>query len=153
MTPTSPSAAAADREAVLDALRTYLEAIERKDPDAAIRMFAEEAVTFDFAPPLENHFNSLSDPSALEEWFETWVGPISTEIGSAKVMVMGSLAVVHGLQRLHGRKKNDGDLSMWYRATFILSRREDGWRITHMHNSVPMAMDGSGKALTELKPA
>jgi hypothetical protein len=31
--------------------------------------------------------------------------------------------------------------------------REDGrWRITHMHNSVPFAIDASEKALLDLKP-
>lgn len=147
-----PTTTTDDRNAVLDALREYLAAIERKDAPAAIRLFAVEAVTFDLAPPLENRFDALSDPSGLEEWFETWTGPIGTEIGAAEAVVSGDLAVVHGLQRLHGRKKKDGDVSMWYRATVVLSRRDAGWRITHMHNSVPMAMDGSGKALTDLKP-
>jgi hypothetical protein len=26
------------------------------------------------------------------------------------------------------------------------------WKITHVHNSVPFAMDGSGRALLDLKP-
>lgn len=140
-----------ERDAVLGALTSFLEAIENKDAQAAIRWFDTRAVTFDLAPPLENRFDALSDPAGLEEWFGTWEGPIHTEVLPPDVLVSGDIAVVHGLQRMHGRKK-DGELSMWYRATVVLTRTASGWRIVHVHNSVPMAMDGSLKALVHLKP-
>ena len=32
-------------------------------------------------------------------------------------------------------------------------RREGGqWKVAHVHDSVPFAMDGSGRALLDLKP-
>lgn len=141
-----------DRDAVIACFAAYVGAIRNKDAAAAIGHFDRQAVTFDFAPPLENRFDALQDPKGLEEWFETWTGPIHTDVGEPTVVVSGDMAVMHGLQRLHGRKK-DGDVDMWYRATVVLARRDAGWRITHLHNSVPMAMDGSKKALTDLQPA
>ena len=33
-----------------------------------------------------------------------------------------------------------------------MSKENEGWKITHVHNSVPFAMDGSGKAELNLKP-
>lgn len=140
-----------ERDAALGALTSFLEAIEKKDAPAAIRWFDTRAVTFDLAPPLENRFDALSDPSALEAWFDTWDGPIHTDLLPPDVLVSGDIAVIHGLQRMHGRKK-EGDLSMWYRATTVLTRTASGWRIAHIHNSVPMAMDGSRQALTDLTP-
>ena len=140
-----------DHDAVLASFAAYVNAIKSKDAVAAIHCFDGEAVTFDFAPPLENRFDALKDPKGLEEWFETWTGPIQTDVGDTTVTVSGDLAVLHGLQRLHGSKK-DGDVDMWYRATVVMARKNTGWRITHIHNSVPMAMDGSGQALTDLKP-
>jgi ketosteroid isomerase-like protein len=51
-----------------------------------------------------------------------------------------------------GTKTDGEEVDLWFRATACF-RREDGrWRITHMHNSVPFAMDGSGKALLSLRP-
>lgn len=94
-----------ERDAVLAALTSFLEAIENKDAQGAIRWFDTQAVTFDFAPPLENRFDALSDPSALEEWFKTWNGPIHTDLLPPHVLVSGDLAVVHGLQRMRGKKK------------------------------------------------
>lgn len=141
-----------ERDAVLSALTSFLEAIENKDAQAAIRWFDTQAVTFDLAPPLENRFDALSDPSGLEAWFNTWDGPIHTDLLPPTVLVSGDIAVVHGLQRMHGKKKDGDDVSMWYRATAVLASTASGWRISHLHNSVPMAMDGSQKALTDLTP-
>lgn len=140
-----------ERDAALAAWTSFLEAIENKDAPGAIRWFDTQAVTFDFAAPLENRFDALSDPAGMEEWFKTWDGPIRTDLLPPNVLVSGDIAVIHGLQRLHGRKK-EGELSMWYRATVVLTNTASGWRITHLHNSVPMAMDGSQKALTDLTP-
>jgi ketosteroid isomerase-like protein len=49
--------------------------------------------------------------------------------------------------------KIDGEkVELWFRATACFRRDDGQWRITHMHNSVPFAMDGSDKALLDLKP-
>jgi ketosteroid isomerase-like protein len=54
------------------------------------------------------------------------------------------------LQHITGTKTDGEEVDLWFRATACF-RRED-WRITHMHNSVPFSMDGSGKALLSLRP-
>lgn len=146
MAPNSPEAE------VLAALRSYLGAVADKDADAVVAMFGDDPVTFDFAPPLENRASQLQGTQALEQWFATWDGPIGTQLMDPTVEVSGDLAVIYGLQRLHGRKKEEGELSMWYRATVVMARTGRGWRIRHLHHSVPMAMDGSGQALTQLMP-
>jgi len=51
-----------------------------------------------------------------------------------------------------GRKTDGNDVDLWYRTTACLRRTSDGWRIAHLHNSVPFAMDGSGRALLDLRP-
>ncbi len=140
------------RSAVLAALRAYLDAVEKKDADAVVAMFDDDPLTFDFAAPLENRAPELQGTQALRQWFEGWDGPIGTQLGEPTVEISGSLAVIYGLQRLHGRKKKEGEMSMWYRATLVMVHTHKGWRIRHLHHSVPMAMDGSEKALTQLQP-
>jgi ketosteroid isomerase-like protein len=51
-----------------------------------------------------------------------------------------------------GAKVDGEQVDLWFRATARLIKTADGWRIAHLHNSVPFAMDGSGKALLDLKP-
>lgn len=51
-----------------------------------------------------------------------------------------------------GVKVGGGKQSLWFRSTAVLRRERDVWKIAHMHESVPFAMDGSGKALLDLAP-
>jgi len=50
-----------------------------------------------------------------------------------------------------GTKTDGEEVELFFRATACF-RRNIRWQITHMHNSVPFAMDGSDKALLHLKP-
>jgi len=51
-----------------------------------------------------------------------------------------------------GTKTNGEKVELWFRATACFRRDNGECRITHMHNSVPFAMDGSERALLYLKP-
>jgi ketosteroid isomerase-like protein len=51
-----------------------------------------------------------------------------------------------------GTKTDGQKVDLWFRATACLIRRTGRWRIEHVHNSVPFAMDGSYRALLDLKP-
>ena len=51
-----------------------------------------------------------------------------------------------------GTKKDGEQVDLWFRATAGFRRERGHWKITHVHNSVPFAMDGSGRALLDLKP-
>ena len=51
-----------------------------------------------------------------------------------------------------GTKSNGEKSDLWFRATACFRRDDGHWRITHIHNSVPFAMDGSYRALVDLKP-
>jgi ketosteroid isomerase-like protein len=50
-----------------------------------------------------------------------------------------------------GTKTDGEEVELFFRATACFRRDNGHWRITHMHNSVPFAMDGSDKALLHLK--
>jgi uncharacterized protein (TIGR02246 family) len=141
-----------DEEQIRDVLAKLTRAIRDKDAAGVIAPLAEDEVTFDLAPPLKMGPDETHDPAALEQWFDTWQGPIVSEPHDLEIVVGGDVAYAFGMQHMTGKKKGGGDIDLWFRATSCF-RREDGrWRITHMHNSVPFAMDGSGKALLDLKP-
>jgi ketosteroid isomerase-like protein len=92
------------------------------------------------------------NPARLEEWFGTWKGPIISEPGERTIVVDENVAYAYGLQRMTGTKTDGEKVELWFRATACFRRDDGQWRITHMHNSVPFAMDGSDKALLDLKP-
>jgi ketosteroid isomerase-like protein len=117
-----------------------------------IEPLTDDAVTFDLAPPLRVGPEANHDPAAREEWFDTWQSPIVSESHDLRIAVGGDLAYAFGLQHMTGKKKGGQEVDLWFRATACFRREAGRWRITHMHNSVPFAMDGSGRALLDLKP-
>ena len=141
-----------DEQQIRAVLTEFTAAIRDRDADAAIALLADDAVNFDLAPPLRMGPKETHDPAPLEQWFATWESPIVSEPGDLTIAVGGDVAYAYGLQHMTGKKKGGPEVDLWFRATACFRREAGRWRITHMHNSVPFAMDGSDKALLDLKP-
>lgn len=124
----------------------------RADARAIVAPISDDVVLFDLPPPLQIIGTAADGISGLEEWFDTWESGVSVKLHNPTVIVEGDLAVVFGLSRMKGDKKGEGPVDAWNRRTVVLNRRGGQWKIIHEHSSYPMAMDGSGRALTELKP-
>jgi uncharacterized protein (TIGR02246 family) len=141
-----------DEQQVRAVLTDFSAAIRDRDAHAAIALLADDAVTFDLAPPLRMGPKQTHDPAGLEEWFATWESPIVSEPRDLTVAVGDDVAYAYGEQHMTGKKKGGEEVDLWFRATACFRREAGRWRITHMHNSVPFAMDGSDRALLDLKP-
>jgi ketosteroid isomerase-like protein len=142
----------ADENAIRDLLDTFARAIYNKDAAGAIATLSNDAVGFDLAPPLRMAPETMHDPAVLEDWFGTWAGPIVSKSHDDKIAVNGDLGHAYGLQHMTGTKTDGEDVDLWFRSTVCFRCEGGRWRITHIHDSVPFAMDGSGKALLDLKP-
>lgn len=136
--------------ALLDALSR---SIRDKNAAGAIATLAENAVAFDLAPPLRVGPEATHDPAWYEERFATWKGSIGLRSHDLEVIVGSDVAYAYGLQHMTGTKTDGQEVDLWFRATACFRGENGHWRIAHVHNSVPFAMDGSGKALLDLKPA
>jgi PhnB protein len=149
----SGAAGGSDQEEIRGVLADFTRALYEKDAEAAIEELSDDEVSFDLAPPLRMGPDETHDPAHLREWFDTWKSPIVSESRDLRISVSGDLAYAYGLQHLTGTKRDGEQVDLWFRATACF-RRDAGrrWRITHMHNSVPFAMDGSDRALLDLKP-
>jgi PhnB protein len=88
----------------------------------------------------------------MAEWLATWDGPVRIEMSHPSVAVDGRIAFAHGLSRMEGTKRGHGRGALWFRSTLCLKRAAGGWSVVHEHHSVPMKMDGSGLAATDLTP-
>jgi uncharacterized protein (TIGR02246 family) len=141
-----------DEDAVVAVIDRLAAAIRDKDAAALIALLTEDAVSYDLAPPLSQGPESVRDPSGYQYWFATWSSPIRSDGLDLHVEVGGDIANAWCLRHMTGTKTDGEQVDLWFRATACLRREAGEWRISHMHNSVPFAMDGSGKALLDLKP-
>jgi ketosteroid isomerase-like protein len=127
-------------------------AIRDKDAATVAALYTRDAQSFGLAPPLRNDAAQLHDPRQLERWFAGWSGPIHTELRDLDIRANGELGFATALQRLVATSTDGKHVDMWMRSTYCF-RKEDGtWKIASVHESVPFAMDGSYRALVDLKP-
>jgi ketosteroid isomerase-like protein len=143
----------ADDEAQIAALLdAYAAAIHAKDARAAVALYTRDVVAFDLAPPLRIDANVERDPRNIQQWFDTWDGPIGSDGHDLTIVVDQHSAYAFGLVHMTGTKTDGERVDLWFRATTCFRREDGAWRIAHVHNSVPFAMDGSGRALLDLRP-
>ena len=140
---------ALDMKAIAEGMRAWAKAITAKDADAVAAHYASDFVAFDLAPPLKT---VGFDGEALEAWFNTWDGPIGYDIADQDITVSGRLAVAASLNHMTGKKVDGEQVDLWTRSTVCFRKVGAKWDVIHVHNSVPLQMDGSGKAATDLKP-
>jgi ketosteroid isomerase-like protein len=123
-------------------------AIGNKRPDDVRSTFAPDAIGYFVEPPLRQS----PQQEDLEGWFSTWRGPIGYEVRELHFALGGDIAYCHCLSHLTGARVNESDTDFWFRETLCLARAGTRWLITHIHESVPMLMDGSNMAAVTLKP-
>lgn len=133
---------------IREAIETRAKAIRDKNPAAVRATFGIDNVGYFIEPPLQQ---SIQEED-LEGWFTTWRGPIGYEPVKLKIAISGDIAYAHCLSHLTGPRNDDEDTDVWLRETLCFRRSDQQWLITHIHESVPMLMDGSNKAATDLKP-
>src|SRR5262245_16875724 len=142
----------ADTAGVRAVLEGFATALHNRDAAAAVALYADDAVDYDLAPPLRIETRQVRDPAYIQQWFDTWSSPIDSRAHDVTVRVGGDIAYAFGLRHMTGTKSDGTDVDLWFRSTACLVRRAGAWKIVHMHNSVPFAMDGSDRALLDLKP-
>jgi ketosteroid isomerase-like protein len=141
-----------DESAIRSLLDRYTAAIEARDAKATIACYTDDIVAYDLAPPLAMGPSAVRDPNEIQQWFDTWATPIGTHSRDLKLGVSGDIAQAFCLQHMTGTKKDGEAVDLWFRSTALFRRERGDWKIAHVHNSVPFAMDGSDKALLDLKP-
>jgi PhnB protein len=138
-----------DQEEIRAIFGDRINALFCKGVDLAVKHFAEDVVSYDLAPPLAHVGPGRQ---GLQDWFDTWDGPIAFAMGDLIVETGGDIAFAYGLGHMTGTKKDGAKVDLWARVTVCLGRRDRAWKITHQHTSVPFHMDGSFRAAVDLKP-
>ncbi|MFC3226464.1 YybH family protein [Marinibaculum pumilum] len=127
----------------------WVQALKDKDAAAVVACGASGLTAFTLAPPL---VSDSTDATGLQAWFDTWQGGLGYELRDLEIAAGGDLGHAHFLTRLDGTKTDGSDAGLWFRQTLCFRRLEAGWRIVHLHQSVPFYMDGSFRAAVDLMP-
>lgn len=139
-----------DETEILALLAALRQAHRDKDGAGIAAAYAKDAVVCDLSPPLSHRG---ADAKAKQAWLDTWDGPVELETPPGTLTVSGDLAVHYGFTRMSGKPKAAPQIiGFWLRDTIVLKRGNDGWKIAHIHSSVPFYMDGSLRPAFDLTP-
>ncbi|WP_020664125.1 YybH family protein [Amycolatopsis benzoatilytica] len=125
-------------------------ATHAKDANRIVAIYAADAVKFDLAPPLRT---TGASADYVAQWLSTFDGPVAYEYHDPEITASGDLAVVTALATLSAVPSGAPEpFTLWFRTTLTLRRNDNGWLVTHEHNSTPFHMDGSFRAAIDLAP-
>lgn len=141
-----------DEKEIREIIESQIAALSAKVVKGAIDVYDKGTVMYTLAPPLRSQNNDeTSATAAVQEWFDTWKGPLKYETRDLEITVSGDLALSTSLRRMIG-EQNGRHVDMWFRKTLGFRRVDGRWKIFHDHESVPFNMDGSMKAAVDLEP-
>lgn len=98
-----------------------------------------------------SHINAPGE-NGVQEWFDTFVGGLGYEFCELEITNNDTVAFCHSLDHISGKRTDGTNTDIGVRETLGLRKIAGAWKITHQHQSVPMYMDGTDKAATDLKP-
>ena len=152
----SPSPALSGKEqAMAEALirqrvEDWLKALNAKDIDGVMSLFAPNLVSFDIVPPLR-YVGAENKRRAWQEAFATFSGPFAYELHELNVTTEGELAFVHSLNHVTATLASAQITDFWVRWTACLRRIDGEWVVVHDHVSVPADLE-HGHAVLNLTP-
>jgi ketosteroid isomerase-like protein len=134
------------RQRVEDAVK----ALNAKDIDGVMSLYAPNLVSFDIVPPLR-YFGAEGKRRAWQEAFATFTGPFAYEIHDLHVATHGELAFVHSLNHVNATLASGHVTDLWLRWTACFRLMDGVWLVVHDHASVPADLE-HGHAVLNLTP-
>jgi ketosteroid isomerase-like protein len=134
------------RQRVEDAV----EALNAKDIDGVMSLYAPNLVSFDIVPPLR-YVGADNKRRAWQEAFDAYTGPFAYEVQDLNVTTHGELAFVHSLNHVNATLASGHVTDLWLRWTACFRRIDGVWLVVHDHVSVPADLE-HGHAVLNLTP-
>ena len=137
----------AEVKALLD---RWSAAVNARDLDRLMLLYALDAVYYDVVPPLQ-----ITGAEAIrrnfQRWFESWQSAIGSERRELRIVASGDAATAHMLHRTSGTLKDGREVGYWVRVTVACERSNQRWFIKHEHVSLPVDVR-SGRILMDQTP-
>jgi ketosteroid isomerase-like protein len=138
---------------IRERIEDLVKALNAKDIDGVISLFAPNLVSFDIVPHFGalRYFGAENKRRAWEEAFAVYTGPFSYEVHELNVTTQGELAFVHSLNHVKATLASAQITDFWLRWTACFRRIDGVWVVVHDHVSVPADLE-HGQAVLNLTP-
>ena len=100
-----PATRTTDERQIAELLGALTDAIRSKNARAVIALYTDDVTAYDLPPPLRIGSGPLHDPAYLQQWFDTWDGPIESGAHDVEIVVGGDVGYAFGLRHMTGRER------------------------------------------------
>jgi ketosteroid isomerase-like protein len=130
-------------------VQDHVKALNAKDIDGVMSLFAPNLVSFDIVPPLRY----VGADNKRRAWQEAFAGynSFAYDVRDLNVTTHGELAFVHSLNHVTGTLASGHITDLWLRWTACFRRIDGVWLVVHDHVSVPADLE-HGQAVLNLTP-
>jgi ketosteroid isomerase-like protein len=138
---------------IRERIEDLVKALNVKDIDGVMSLFAPNLVSFDLTPNFGTlrYVGAENKRRAWQEAFATFTGPFSYEVHELNVTTHGELAFVHSLNHVNATLASGQITDLWLRWTACFRRIDGDWLVVHDHVSVPADLE-HGRAVLNLTP-
>jgi uncharacterized protein (TIGR02246 family) len=136
-----------DEAQIRACLHQWTRALQAKDLDALMALYAPDVVTFDLVPPSQVEGDERYRAN-FERWFAALPGPIDYQIHRLRIVADGDVAFCHSLGHVAGSNANGAKVDYWVRVTVGFERRQGASLMIHDHVSMPVDRE-TMKAISE----
>ncbi len=146
----APAQPSGDGAAVAALEAQFAAAVNAKDVDAIMKVYAPDVFVYDVVPPRQ-YAGAAAYRKDWEAFMAGFKGPLKFEISDLAVETAGAVAWSHSIQRAAGTDPTGQPSDVTVRVTDVYRKTADGWRIVQEHVSVPVDL-ATGKADLQSKP-
>ncbi|HET9474327.1 MAG TPA: nuclear transport factor 2 family protein, partial [Steroidobacteraceae bacterium] len=127
------------KSVLIRCIEALAQAVRDKDLDQLMTFYDRDVEVFDLRASL-NVVGASAYRNNLEQWFDSFEGPLGFEFHSLRVAPGEPTAFCHYLALITGARPGGRISGYWVRGTTGFERRGDEWLVTHEHISQPAAM-------------
>jgi ketosteroid isomerase-like protein len=120
-------------------IESLAQAIRDKNLHQLMTFYDRDVEVFDLRASL-NVIGASAYRNNLEQWLDSFEGPLGFELHNLRVMPGEPTAFCHYLALITGARPDGRISGYWVRGTTGFERRGDEWLVTHEHISQPAAM-------------
>ena len=117
-------------------LEALAQAIRDKNLDHLMSFYDRDVEVFDRRASL-NVPGAAAYRNNLQEWFDSFEGPIGLELHNLRISQSEGTAFCHYLALVTGSRPGGRTSGYWVRGTTCFERRDAEWLVTHEHISSP----------------
>lgn len=126
-----------DTDEIRTLIEMRVEALQRRDAEAANACLASHIVAFEVAGPLQLPSAQAIDNAQTQAWLDSFEEGPTISLDELAIYADGAVGFCHCLNRVRGQRARGHEVDVTMRSTLGLRKLRGEWKVVHGHTSLP----------------